>query len=526
MSYYSLISLMPKSTGIDPDAQAFITAASITDPTQQSAINQLVVDLKGYNIWTKMKAIYPIVGGVASSHAVNLKTPGTFNLTFATGWTHASTGMTPLNTYANTFLIPSTALSSINNVHLSNYSRTQNSSISGHDMGVDTVGTNLNLSQYFASVNVKLFMNGGYPNGSAEFNETNTRGLAIGSATSSTLRKLYFNGNLLNTDTNTQSTTLPISNLYLGSGRDATGAANYFSSRQIAFASIGDGLTDTEAVNLYTAVQAFQTTLGRSIGTQTVSDADAQAFVNAANITDQVEANAINNLVIGLKADGLWTKMKAIYPIVGGVASSHAVNLKTPGTYNLTFSTGWTHSSTGMTPNGTSAFANTNLTPSTAMPSGGDSLHYYSRTNSTTTGDNLIAGELGAPYRALILSGKNTSGLGSYFTTNPSSTYQSASQTDVSRDTRGLFGGTSNGTNTYFYLNGVQLANNTTAQTYTARYSAVLFIGAKRNNSGGAVNFTNKECAYASIGEGLTDTEAANFYTAVQTFQTALNRQV
>ncbi len=34
----------------DPDAQAFITAASITDPTQQSAINQLVVDLKGYSI--------------------------------------------------------------------------------------------------------------------------------------------------------------------------------------------------------------------------------------------------------------------------------------------------------------------------------------------------------------------------------------------------------------------------------------------------------------------------------------------
>jgi hypothetical protein len=78
---------------VDPDAQAFITAASITDPTQQSAINTLVVDLKGYSIWTKFKAIYPIVGGVASSHAVNLKTPGTFNLSFATGVTHSANGM-------------------------------------------------------------------------------------------------------------------------------------------------------------------------------------------------------------------------------------------------------------------------------------------------------------------------------------------------------------------------------------------------------------------------------------------------
>ncbi len=91
------------SGGIDPDAQAFITAAGITDPTQQAAINTLVVDLKGYSIWTKFTAIYPIVGGVASSHAVNLKTPGTYNLTFATGWTHSSTGMTPNgNTYAST----------------------------------------------------------------------------------------------------------------------------------------------------------------------------------------------------------------------------------------------------------------------------------------------------------------------------------------------------------------------------------------------------------------------------------------
>ena len=71
---------MPKAPAVDPDAQAFITAAAITDPTQQSAINTLVVDLKGYSIWTKFKAIYPVVGGIASSHAVNLKTPGTYNL--------------------------------------------------------------------------------------------------------------------------------------------------------------------------------------------------------------------------------------------------------------------------------------------------------------------------------------------------------------------------------------------------------------------------------------------------------------
>ena len=56
----------------DTDAQAFITAASISDSTQQTAINTLVTDLKTYNIWSKMKALYPMVGGSASTHKWNL----------------------------------------------------------------------------------------------------------------------------------------------------------------------------------------------------------------------------------------------------------------------------------------------------------------------------------------------------------------------------------------------------------------------------------------------------------------------
>ena len=38
-----------------------------------------------------------------------------------------------------------------------------------------------------------------------------------------------------------------------------------WTNRQLAFTSIGDGLTDAEASALYTAVQAFQTTLGRQV---------------------------------------------------------------------------------------------------------------------------------------------------------------------------------------------------------------------------------------------------------------------
>jgi hypothetical protein len=59
----------------DVDALAFIAAASITDSTQQSAIDTLVKSLKSANIWTKMKALYPFVGGTATTHKFNLKDP-------------------------------------------------------------------------------------------------------------------------------------------------------------------------------------------------------------------------------------------------------------------------------------------------------------------------------------------------------------------------------------------------------------------------------------------------------------------
>ena len=86
----------------------------------------------------------------------------------------------------------------------------------------------------------------------------------------------------------------------------------------------------TEASNFYISVQKFQTTLGRHVGTPYVSDPDAIAFLMAAGITDGTQAAAINTLVIRMKADGIWTKMKAIYPFVGGSAASHKWNLKDP----------------------------------------------------------------------------------------------------------------------------------------------------------------------------------------------------
>lgn len=497
LSTHGILARTASGGGVDPDAQAFITAASITDPTQQSAINTLVVDFKGYNIWTKFKAIYPIVGGVASSHAVNLKTPGTFNLTFASGWTHSSNGMTPLNTYADTNLNDNTILN-LNSVHVSYYSRTNSNNTeieigAGLSDGLFIEARTSGISYYRVHSSALL-----------QHSDSDSRAFYVANRTASNLMNAWKNGTKVATSTGV-STTKQSLNIYIGALNNG-GVASFPSSKQCAFASIGDGLTDTEAANFYTAVQAFQTTLGRSIGTQTVSDADAQAFVTAANIDDQVQANAINNLVIGMKADGLWTKMKAIYPVVGGVSSSHAVNLKTPGTYNLTFGTGWTHNANGMTSLNT--FAQTGIQPSTALGLDNSHLSYFTTGFAVDGSAVCMIGALSSPNRLALYA-------------------------------QGLYGVNSASWSTYTYSgSGVKFrvisrlsstvhkfANNGTIQTGTVNSSSRPTANIELARLGGfGSDFFNGICKFASVGDGLTDTDIANFNTRVTTYQTALSR--
>ena len=251
MSYYPLISLMPKASAFDPDAQAFITAAGITNPTQQGAINTLVVALKGYSIWTKFKAIYPIVGGVASSHAVNLKTPGTYNLTFGTGWTHTSNGMTSLlNTFAQTGIQPSTVLG-LNDAHLSYFT-------TGF---IDSTQTCM-IGAYNAPNRLAIYAQGLYGVNSATWStytySGGTQKFRVISRLSSTVQKFANNGTIQTATLN--SSARPTSNIELAR-LGGYGGDNF--NGICKFSSIGDGLTDTDIANFNTAITTYQTALSR-----------------------------------------------------------------------------------------------------------------------------------------------------------------------------------------------------------------------------------------------------------------------
>ena len=245
----------------DADAQAFFTAASITDATQKSAVNQLVLDLKSYNIWTKMTALYPIVGGSASSHAVNLKPPGTYNLTFSTGWSHASTGMTPNGAaYANTSFIPNNNLTDSNN-HQSFYSRTNSSAANICEIGSYDGSFRFFGMQLKFTGDLFLCANGINPYPTAS--NTNSQGFYLMTKNSSTSLNAYKNSSKVITNGTTGSG-ISTTNVWIGAF-NANGTGANYSTKECSFSSMGDALTDTEAANFYTAVQAYQTTLSRNI---------------------------------------------------------------------------------------------------------------------------------------------------------------------------------------------------------------------------------------------------------------------
>jgi hypothetical protein len=247
-------------SGIDADWLAYynrvIAAGGSLSTTEQNATKTLVSDLKAYGIWSAMKAIYPMVGASAAACAQNLKS-SSFTGTFTSGWTFASNGVTPNGTsaYMNTALASNTLTNG--STHLSYYSRTNNSGTK-IDIGSETPDFLL----WYNAFSTTAAMFGSTMNYTPVL--SNSSGFLLGSRYTTTNGLIQYN-NLQQLKTGLTGDSRSAENIFIGAINSTGTSASYFSDRQCAFASIGDGLTDTQASNFYTAVQAFQTTLSRNV---------------------------------------------------------------------------------------------------------------------------------------------------------------------------------------------------------------------------------------------------------------------
>jgi hypothetical protein len=248
-------------------------------------------------------------------------------------------------------------------------------------------------------------------------------------------------------------------------------------------------------------------------------DADAQAFFDrvttAGGTLSVTEQNAVNTLVIALKADGIWTKIKAIYPMVGASAAACSRNLKSDN-FNGTFSSGWTFASTGAKPNGTSAFMDTNL-PNNTMSQNSLTISTYLRTNFTQATSICDIACWNSGFGSSIY----PRGINNNVLINNNSTTQINLGIGSNLNSTGFYvNKRTSSTEVVFQKNSTQntVANNSN-NLITANY-----IVSRTGNFNG--EYSPRETALVGIGDGLTDTEAINFYTHVQAFQTTLSRQV
>ena len=245
-------------------------------------------------------------------------------------------------------------------------------------------------------------------------------------------------------------------------------------------------------------------------------DADAVAFfgrvTTAGGSLSATEKAAVNTLVVDMKAAGIWSGMKAIYPMVGASAAACAQNLKSS-SFTGTFTSGWTFASTGATPNGTSAYMSTGLIPNTEFTTANDgNFGYYSRTD-------LVS--------AKVVLGADSSG--SWFVDFPytgGTFYPSINDGNALTISPGYDKGFRQLSRNPSSLTQIQYLKNTTAYTLT-QPSINKPTGQVNLGRSSSTYYSSNEIAFAYVGNGqLSTTNQSNFYTAVQAFQTTLSRQV
>jgi hypothetical protein len=219
---------------------------------------------------------------------------------------------------------------------------------------------------------------------------------------------------------------------------------------------------------------------------------------------------------LDLKSYSLWAKMSAIYPFVGGTATNHKYNLKDPRdldvAFRLQFNGGWTHNTNGITGNGSNAYADTFVQlNSVALP--GDSSHF-------STYNRVLSSNLG--YNGLI-DGLSLFGWGGRSGGSWQVGFNGFNNTGVACDTGFLIGSVNPSGSSRLYRNGSNIysvAPGFVTNTYK------FYLGALNIDGGGPSNYSSTNFALWSLGLNLSITDAANFNTAVQAFQTTLGRQV
>ena len=233
-------------------------------------------------------------------------------------------------------------------------------------------------------------------------------------------------------------------------------------------------------------------------------------------VTTNALKKEIDSFFITGDTDGWLAEMIGMYLLIGATSATHAINACNPGTYNITWVNSPSHSSSGVSLNGSSQYGTTAINNAVLTQ---NAVHLSVKTSGvTTTGvDTYIGASNGTTQRTQLvhqtsgtLQGQihnNTDGAGMIQNTATRNNYllvSRRSSTDIE-----------------LYEDGVSIDTGTSSGGSEPTYP--LWIGAL-NNLGAAANYMDGTLESVTVGAGLSTAQASSFYTALSTLNTILGR--
>ncbi len=266
----------------------------------------------------------------------------------------------------------------------------------------------------------------------------------------------------------------------------------------------------------------------------TTYDPDAQAVITAIQntgvtlTTNQKEACLAR--IAAMKNSGVWLKKIAYYGFLGGTAKAHAINWKSPGTYNITWNGTSGHSSSGVQCGGGSSNGDTNYNVKAAgLITTKSHFSMYCLTDSAQ--DSYDFGIYTVNPLAIFGCSLKRSNSIIYYDTPYSQNRVYSSNVG---STKGYFQMTNDSEHIYVYKNNFNIieATNNSPIDLASMFDGNLLvfnvnaIELNKTVHSHATEGSTRAYGSASFGLDLTPSQIASEYAAEQSYQQALNRNV
>lgn len=258
-----------------PATRAYLSSTTdllTNTKTVEDGIDRWFRDLNGYangsyttfNVWSKISAIYPIIGGTSASVSKNAKNPSLYTLSHTGSPTilaavGSNISYNGTSQFSDTnFIGPNSGSWSTGELSTFGIHRRDSNIDSNASLGVATGGNTYGIFRNDAFTGTFLGSNGNQGNWSAT-----SSGLWSASMGSSSTKNTYYNGNNVNASTGLTFGSTGSSSIYIGAFHGGAGAG-YGGPTTVDYFWLGQGIwSDAEQLAMYNAFSALQTILGR-----------------------------------------------------------------------------------------------------------------------------------------------------------------------------------------------------------------------------------------------------------------------